>query len=534
MVALRRLALLTAVCGLAAVLAGPAAAVPRPAGSYPETKSSTHFTVHYTGEFGNLERITHQEAADLAALLEQAYTKLVTDWGYPAPLDDGDGHLDVWVQTLGGYLGIVFPDGVGNTSTAWMTLDLGSITSTPVVTHELMHMIQYGQWVPADSWLLEGTAEWAGFAANNYVPFGAVSLLLTLGAPDMSLDCVGDPCGNDLYETGGYSRWTFFEYLSDRFGNAFMKDVLARGAALANPALTGAQLLDSALVLRGTTLSDVFGDYTVVQVAGKFDVKELIDLPPAAHSTTLTGVKSSALPVQRIGVNRLAAKYLRYKRGAGVPGECQPASLALTVAIPAGLPSKPVFYSKSLGTVAQALSISGSTASITVPWDTCDGSPDGYLSLPNASLASDAQVFTVSGTVTVDSTGFAAPVGPPAPIYTGPIVSGGTADLAPSIFVYGAQVLKVSATTRLVRLIVFSSGSGSLQASVGGKSLGKFALRAGNNDVRFRLPLSAVKALRSTSAARASSSILTLTSLSTAGAKGKTVTRRLAVTRAKR
>jgi hypothetical protein len=534
MVAVRRLAVLTAVCGLAAILAGPAAAVPRPAGSYPESKSSTHFTVHYTGDFSNSERITHQQASDLAAHLEQAYTKLVTEWGYPAPLDDGDGHLDVWVQSLGGYLGIVFPDGAGNTSTAWMTLDLESITSTPVITHELMHMIQYGQWVPADAWLLEGSAEWAGFAANDYVPFGAVSLLLTLGAPDMSLDCVGDACGNDLYETGGYSRWTFFEYLSDRFGNAFMKDVLARGAALGNPALTGAQLLDSALVLRGTTLSDVFGDYVVVHVAGKYDVKELIGLPPAAHSATFTGVKSAALPVQRIGVNRLAVKYLRYQRGLGIPGECHLASLALTVAMPAGLSSKPVFYSTSLGISPQPLNVSGGTASLTVPWDTCDGGPDGYLALPNASMTADAQVFTVSGTVTVDSTAFAAPVGPPVPIYTGPVVTGTAADPAPSIFVYGAQVLKVSATNRLVRLIVFSSGSGRLQASVGGTSLGKFALRAGNNDVRFRLPLSAVKALRSTSSAAPAKSILTLTSLSAAGTKGKTVTRRLAVTRAKR
>lgn len=534
MVLLCRLAVLTAVCALSAALAGPAAAVPRPAGPYPESKSSTHFTVHYTGDFLSPERITHQEASDLAARLEQAYTKIVTEWGYPAPLDDGDGHLDVWVQELTGILGYVAPDGVGNTSTAWMTLDVGSIGSTAVITHELMHMVQYGQWVPADSWLLEGTAEWAGFSANNYLPFGGASLLLTLGAPDMSLDCEGDACGNDLYETGGYSRWTFFEYLSDRFGNAFMKDVLARGASLADPALTGAQLLDSALVLRGTTLSDVFGDYTVVNAAGKYDVKELIDLAPAAHSSIFTGGTSSALPVQRVGVNRLAVKYLRYRRGLGSPGECHAASLALTVAMPVGLASKPVFYSTSLGLNPLPLSISGSTASITVPWDTCDGSADGYLSLPNASLTSDAQVFTVSGTITVDSTSFAAPVGPPTPIYTGPVVTGAAADLAPSIFVYGAQVLKVSAASRLVRLIVFSSGSGSLKASVGGTTLGTFALRAGNNDVRFRLPASAVKALRSTSSARAASSILTLTSLSATGTKGKTVTRRLTVTRAKR
>ena len=42
--------------------------------------------------------ITHQQAGDLAAMAENAYTTLVTDWGYPAPLNDGDGRTDIWVE----------------------------------------------------------------------------------------------------------------------------------------------------------------------------------------------------------------------------------------------------------------------------------------------------------------------------------------------------------------------------------------------------------------------------------------------------
>ena len=48
------------------------------------------------------------------------------------------------------------------------------------------------------------------------------------------------------------------------------------------------------------------------------------------------------------------------------------------------------------------LPINGNTASLAVPWDTCLGGHDGYLSLPNPSLTSDAQVFVVSGSLTVD------------------------------------------------------------------------------------------------------------------------------------
>ena len=94
--------------------------------------------------------------------------------------------------------------------------------------------------------------------------------------------------------------------------------------------------------------------------------------------------------------------------------------------------------------------------------------------------------------------------------------------------------MRVPAATRAVRLIVFSSGSGKLEAQLGSSTLRTFTLRAGNNDLRFRLPISAVKALRKTASARAAASVLRLTSLSTEGARGATVVRKLTVATAKR
>jgi hypothetical protein len=104
-----------------------------------------------------------------------------------------------------------------------------------------------------------------------------------------------------------------------------------------------------------------------------------------------------------------------------------------------------------------------------------------------------------------------------------------TGELAPSLHLYGAQLVRVSASDRRVRLIVFSSGGGKLQAALGGRAIGTFALRAGNNDVRFRLPVASVKALRSASSARASASVLSLTSLSLDGAAGATVKRTVSI-----
>lgn len=537
MVATRRLAVIAFFGALAAALAGPAGARPSLA-SYPETITTPHFAVHFTGAIttpANPERITFQAAGDLAAFAERAYDTIVTGWGYPAPLNDGDGRIDIFVQDLSAsdVLGLTVPDGPGNTATGAISIDVTAAASQAAIAHELLHLVQFGVWIPADDWLLEGSAEWAGLSTAGYVPFGGVPLSGTLAAPDMSLDCTSDACGNDLYETGGYSRWSFFQYVSDRYSTGFVKDVLARGATLADPLQTGAALLGATLAAKGTTLGAVFDDYVLTHLAGTYATSALKGMAPTTYSATATGNASGALPVQRVAVNHLAARYLAFTRGGAVGGPCYTAALSLTVGLPPGLGARPAFYSKSLGTSPVALTVNGDTASVTVPWDTCTGGSAGYLSLPNSSTTLDAQTFTVSGSLSVDLSAIT-PVGPPAPLYTGAVVAAPSGEIAPSIFVYGAQLVRISAATRAVRLIVFSSGGGKLEAALGGATLGAFKLRAGNNDIRFKVPLSAVKALRSTSGARAARNVLTLTSLSAAGAKGATVTRKLSVVAAKR
>jgi hypothetical protein len=528
MLAVRRLVALALFGLLAAAFAGPAGAA-RPAAGYPETMSTTHFQIHYTG-IGD-DAVTHQQASDVAAAAEQAYATLVTGWGYPAPLNDGDARTDLWIQDLSllGIAGYAEQDTLTPTSTGWIALEKEVAAAPEVIAHELTHLIQFGMWVPTDSWLMEGTAKWAGLAAASYNAFDG-PLVGTLGAPDMSLTCTSAACG-DPYEIAGYTRWEFFQYLTERYGNAIVEDIFAQGALVGTPQ-TGAEMLASTLVAKGTTLSAVYGDYTLAQVAGNYQVAALKGLAPLTHKTIATGTITAALPVQQVPVNHLATRYLKLVRGNGTLATCHTATLSLTVSLPAGLGSRPSLYWKALGTNPMQLSVDGNTASIAVPWDTCTGGQDGYLALPNPSLTADAQVFTVSGSLTVDFNSISSPLTPPLPIYTGPsiVVPGG--ELAPSIHVYGAQVIRVAAAKRIVRLIVFSSGPGKLQAAVGGAVLGNHALRAGNNDVRFRLSaraVNALKAMRTTSAARTSASLLSLTSLSTAGVKGKTITRKLTV-----
>ena len=167
-----------------------------------------------------------------------------------------------------------------------------------------------------------------------------------------------------------------------------------------------------------------------------------------------------------------------------------------------------------------------------MPWDTCFGGYDGYLSLPNPSLNADGRDFVVSGSISVDTTRLATPQGPAEPLWTAPRSPARPARWRRRSSSTARRSCASDRDPRRTpdRLL---GGPGKLQAALGSPPLRTFALRAGNNGVRFKLPASAVKALRKTASARAAS-VLRLTSFSTDGAKGATVTRKLTVTRATR
>jgi hypothetical protein len=317
-----------------------------------------------------------------------------------------------------------------------------------------------------------------------------------------------------------------FEYLAERYGDAKVRAVWDQ-AATSGPGTPGTTILAAVLPI---SLGTFFNDYTTARLTGNFTSPVLAGTLPATYATLDVPETSAAVPGVDVAVNHLAVRYLALTHGTST-GPCYQASLKINVAIPAGVQSTPTYYANTKGASAQALSVSGSTATITVPWNTCTGSPDAYLSLPNDSLGLDGQQFTVSGSVTVDKTRPAtAGEPPPGAHVTGPVVSAPTSNPAPLLRVYAPEVLRVSARTRLLRLAVFSSGDGKLQALLGSINLGTATLRTGNNDVRFVLPRQLFNSLRTKSA----SNILQLTSMSPSGSKGASFTRRVLVQTAKK
>lgn len=499
----------------------------------PETLTTSHFQVHWDGLPATGTPVTWQQAGDLAANLELAYSTYTTDLGYAAPPSDGDAWIDVYITDLAapGALGLTFTDTGANQSSSYIYIDDDATELAFLAAHELFHVFQFGIWAPASPWMLEGTAEWNGFRFVGFpasLPDGAddeFALVDTLGAPDMSISCSGNACGLTAYEAGGYSRWHFYEYLSERYGPGVVKDIFLKAQALNDVTLTGTDFLNATLADKGATLADVFTDWTVANMNGNYSIASLKGVRPPLYSSTGSGDATGSLPTQKVAVNHLAARYLAFTRGSGqTDGPCYEATLSLSVSWPTGLGARPYFFWTAAGSTPIPLAISGTTASLSVPWNTCATAEQGLLSLPNPTAGVDAALFTVTGSTTVDKTRIATSTPPPPGTYTGPTVPAPVAEDAPAIALYGPETLRVSKSKRVVRLVVFSSGPGKLQAQLGAIGLGTRALRTGNNDLRFTLPSGLMRML-------AARGVLTVTSLSSSGAHGATVTRKLVLTK---
>ena len=525
---LRRFAIAAAVTAAAGVLAGPSAAA-RPV-TWNHEVLSQHFDVHYTSDTNSDDYVTFTDASDVASRFEHAYATEL-GYGFTAPLDDGDGHIDVYLQGLGANLaGQAVPDNpAGPTSTGYIILAPSDDADPTTVAHELFHLVQFASWVPtvlSDTWLFEGSAEWMGAKANGY----PADDVIEVGPTDMPLDCreslntsaTLDMCNSDLYIEGGYSRWPFFESLAQRFGATFVQDVLARGAG----GMSAVAALSSAIAARGGSLADIYNDWAVQQMKGAYGIKALDAVAPTTYATVKTGIAPLQPTSFDVNVDHLSTRYVKFTRGDGAANHpCFAATLKLTVTAPSGVTSVPTFYWAQTGSQPVPLSLGVETS---IPWDTCTWATAAYLALPNDTTNIDVADFNVTYSMTVDTTTPASSTAGPTqlPIYGGQ-AQAPSGDVAPTISVFGPLLLQVSASSPVVRLIVESTGDGLVHATLGSFDLGSPTVRAGNNDLRFTVPKTLLTQLRRSSSV---SNLLTLTPESTSGAvMGTAVTREVAI-----
>jgi hypothetical protein len=521
---------------LVALAASLAVGVPRAAAIDPfpdtgvATLSSDHFTVHYFRDIGcPSAAITQEHAGDVLGMAERAFA-FYNAMGYTAPASTTDISVDDF--TIGCFAFGFVPGATPAPLDRWDAI-LGSEVHLSaatglgyhIIAHEVFHLfLETAAPAGMDPWLKEGLAEWATVRADGAV--GGLEL-----SPDRTMDCVGSECGDSEFDKNGYPGWMLFEYLAERFGDAKVKSVL--DAAAANAGWTGTRVLSSVVQPLGPTLGKFFEDYTTARLTGNFTSAVLAGVLPQTQGSIVVGSSSGAISPVTLAVNHLAVRFVDLAHGIDTDsGPCYSASLALKVALPAGVASTPYYSANVKGSVAQAFAVSGTTASLTVPWNTCGASPRAYVSLPNETNdvvppALDGREFTVSGTVTVDKSKPASATEAPAGVkITGPVIQTPTTDPAPVLTLHAPELIRVSTKTRLLRLIVFSSGDGTLKATLGATWLGSAGLHPGNNDVRYVVPTQLLKSLRKT---KTPANVLTLTSYSAGGTQGSSVTRRVAM-----
>jgi hypothetical protein len=504
-------------------LAAPPPPPPSCAPPLPQTLSSAHFTVSYTGDPKSADYITESQAGEILASAERARDTYLA-LGFPAPQTGPSGVttdiyvIDLSTFSLSSYICFgTFDFNAGDVGKEGMAYSLG---------FDVFEEIEYNVYFPpgaGDPWLTQGIAAWASWKALGY-PAASTS---ALGPYEMSLDCYdatfgSAKCSKDLAQNLGGTRWPFYEYLTERFGSSFILDLLA-AANTAGDSLAG---LQNALVARGTTLAAEYSSFAAKLLYGGWTAPALNVVAPAMSGSAIkAGAATGDTPAQHFGVNHLATRFIEIDRGDGDGAHpCYAATLTVTVQIPAGITSQPVFYWGGGGSSPVALTLSGSTATTSVPWDTCLWTSKGYLSLPNTSSTANGNDFVVSTHIDVNTALPATATPPPAPTSTyGPSVNV-PADVPPDITVLGPGLMRLSATAKQLRIIIQSNGEGSVRARLGSLDLGTRLLRPGGNDLRFTLPKGVLSRLR----VSASTNVITLTPVSADGTNvGTAVTQRV-------
>lgn len=525
---LRRVLLPLLAVGAAAGAFAPGALAANPPCSpvQPASLSSAHFTVTYNDDPSNGAAgpaIGAVQAGSLLANAEQSYNAL-TALGFPVPMTRGGKTLihvvDLTTYKLSSY-----------NCPGEINFDAGTLASADQTAFTAgFDVFQEIEWTYGgiDGWLMQGAAAWAGWKALGYPPTSTV----TLGPWEMSLDCTpssltSQECGTDGYTNLGLSRWPFYEYLAEHYGVGFISTLLTATNAAGGDGLAG---LQNALATKSTTLANVYGGFTTQLLAGNWTAVQLnlATVPVAAGAKIFTGTATGDFGPLTFGVDHLATRFVQIDRGAASPPlHCYAATMTLNVTMPPGVTAQPVFYWAQAGSSPVPLSISGTSASAVLPWDTCGWKVHGYLSLPNPTTSVNTALYKVSGHLDVSIVEVTAtPPSTPANGY-GPATDVGSASTAPTISVFGPVLLSLPATAKQIQLVVAANQEGSLHGTLGSLDLGQRPLVPGENVVKFALPAGFLQKLRTFAGV---DNVLTLNPVSSDGTStGTAVTMKVAV-----
>ena len=179
--------------------------------------------------------------------------------------------------------------------------------------HEFFHAVQYAYDAEDDRWMLEATATWmeervADGANDNrqYVPFGQVQ------NPAEPLDTGGGGALNQ------YGNWTFFEFLSKKFGTRVVRDIWSKMAAdKKSPDFYSTQALVKVLARKGG-FTKVFSEYAAGNSVPRKTYPEGGSYPSATISGAATLSRSTRRAAYNGTLQHLTSANYTYKPSANL------------------------------------------------------------------------------------------------------------------------------------------------------------------------------------------------------------------------
>jgi hypothetical protein len=389
---------------LAAALtaAAPAAAARNLAGvpdNLTESALSDHFWVHYTSAPGDPNAIDPAAAQQLLVTAERVLGDSTTQLGFPAPRDDGDGRIDVYVyrDADASEPGFVRADSRADQTTGWIAVPPGATGDVVTVAHEVFHLMQLAVYRPAGLVLAEGSATWASL----HLYAGELRSLPDEAQyfPDDPLDCTD----TDRCSRPGYATWQFLELLSERYGPEVVRALYDRSRSLGQgdhrPHVREA--LDSVLKAENTTLPAAFADFTRANLTGGYALRGLARRRYGAtepFGDLASGTRSRRLRTRAVTLDHLAAAFYRVRSGSDAKRgrtRCRSARLTVTLTGPADLEA-PIEWAmfRPRAKPARSVALKKGRATMTLPWSTCAGREVG-IALLNPSETIDGRVFAV-------------------------------------------------------------------------------------------------------------------------------------------
>ncbi len=288
---------------------------------------TARFCIHYetnTGLFGNADAATQEQAESTAATFEHVYGRIVTNLRYRAPLNDGDGLFDVYLENLGsqGIYGFCQTDDNTPTSSSFCKVDndfstaeygappLNSLRVT--AAHEFFHAVQFAYDAQDDTWFLEGTAVWVEDivypAINDYLQYLPVS---QLQRPRQSLDFIGN--------LERYGSVIFWKFLSERFRDNNIIRQVWNAAAASSGSRNGIGAVGAVLRARGFSFGPVFARYGVWNTLppGTYADRALWPSPVAVATRVLSSQDRDI--AYSVPINHRAHAPVVFRVGSGIP-----------------------------------------------------------------------------------------------------------------------------------------------------------------------------------------------------------------------